>query len=63
RFLTRLDDVIALGFDERFLRMWDFYLASCEAGFSERHTSDVQVVLARGSERQSDPLFSLDPVE
>ena len=23
----------ALGYDERFIRMWDFYLAYCEAGF------------------------------
>ena len=34
RFLSRLDDVHALGFNDVFLRMWDFYLAYCEAGFA-----------------------------
>ena len=37
----------ALGFDDRFLRMWRLYLAYCEAGFLERRVSDVQIVLAR----------------
>jgi cyclopropane-fatty-acyl-phospholipid synthase len=32
-FLHRAADVRALGYDERFIRMWDFYLAYCEAGF------------------------------
>jgi cyclopropane-fatty-acyl-phospholipid synthase len=62
RFLTRLHDVADLGFDDRFMRTWEFYLAYCEAGFSERYTSNVQFVLARGSERQSDPLWELRPV-
>ena len=33
RFLARQDEVAALGFDEAFRRMWEFYLAYCEAGF------------------------------
>ncbi len=33
RFLERRLDVRQLGFDERFLRIWHFYLAYCEAGF------------------------------
>ena len=32
-FRRRASDVRALGYDERFIRMWDFYLAYCEAGF------------------------------
>ena len=32
---------------ERFIRMWEFYLASCEAGFSTRHIGDAQLVLAK----------------
>jgi len=36
-----------LSFDERFWRFWTLYLCYCEAAFSERHVSDVQVVLAR----------------
>jgi cyclopropane-fatty-acyl-phospholipid synthase len=35
------------GFDRRFQRMWDLYLAYCEAAFLERHISDVQVLLAK----------------
>ena len=31
RFLASLDEVRALGYDERFVRTWDFYLAACEA--------------------------------
>jgi cyclopropane-fatty-acyl-phospholipid synthase len=46
-FLARLDDVRRLGYDERFVRTWDFYLASCEAGFRTRALRDVQLVLTR----------------
>ena len=35
RFLSRLDAVQALGLDARFCRLWDFYLAYCEAGMRE----------------------------
>jgi cyclopropane-fatty-acyl-phospholipid synthase len=47
RFLGRLDEVRALGFDDRFVRMWDFYLAICEAAFLERHTGVFQLLLVR----------------
>jgi cyclopropane-fatty-acyl-phospholipid synthase len=46
-FLSRLDEVRALGFDERFVRTWDFYLASCQARFATGRTGDLQVVLTR----------------
>ncbi len=46
-FLSRLDEVRALGFDERFVRTWDFYLASCQALFATGRTGDLQVVLTR----------------
>ena len=32
-FLGRWEEVAALGFDDTFRRMWEFYLAYCEAGF------------------------------
>jgi cyclopropane-fatty-acyl-phospholipid synthase len=52
RFRARLDEVRALGFDERFIRMWDLYLAYCEAAFLERHAGDFQLLLVRnGSTR------------
>ena len=47
RFHARLDDVRALGFDDRFVRMWDFYLAICEATFLERHTGVFQLLLTK----------------
>jgi cyclopropane-fatty-acyl-phospholipid synthase len=46
-FLARLDDVRALGCSEEFIRRWDLYLASCEAGFAERTTGLVQMVWTR----------------
>ncbi|MDR3388090.1 MAG: cyclopropane-fatty-acyl-phospholipid synthase [Rudaea sp.] len=47
RFHRHLPEVRAQGYDERFVRMWDFYLAYCESGFRERSTGDVQMLLAR----------------
>lgn len=47
RFHARIDDVRALGFDQRFIRMWDLYLAYCEAAFLERHAGDFQFVLTK----------------
>jgi cyclopropane-fatty-acyl-phospholipid synthase len=38
--------IAALGFDERFRRLWRFYLSFCEAGFRERRIGDVQLILA-----------------
>lgn len=48
RFLAERERVLGLGFDQRFLRMWDLYLAFSEAAFAERHISDVQLMLTRG---------------
>jgi len=36
RFHAQLPAVRALGFDDRFIRLWDYYLAYCEGGFRER---------------------------
>src|SRR5271157_5143694 len=47
RFTLRLEEVRALGFDERFLRMWEYYLSYCEGAFRERHIGDVQLVLTK----------------
>jgi cyclopropane-fatty-acyl-phospholipid synthase len=52
RFHRHLDRVRALGFDDRFIRMWDFYFASCEAAFLERHVGLFQMLLVKnGSSR------------
>ena len=47
-FMARLDAVRALGFDERFIRMWDYYLSISEAGFATGVTQDLQIVLEKG---------------
>lgn len=51
RFESRREDVLALGYDERFLRYWSYYLAYCEAGFAERRLGVAQLVLARPDAR------------
>jgi cyclopropane-fatty-acyl-phospholipid synthase len=45
-FNERLDEVRALGYDDRFIRLWDLYLAYCQAGFQERRIELVQEVYA-----------------
>lgn len=47
RFLANATEVRELGFDERFVRMWEFYLAYCEGAFLARYISDLQLVLTR----------------
>lgn len=49
RFHARASEVRALGFDDRFMRTWDYYLAYCEAAFRERHIGDVQVVMTKNN--------------
>ena len=44
-FLGAEDQVRQLGFDTRFMRIWDFYLAYCEAAFATGNTSVVQFTL------------------
>ena len=47
RFVAQRERVLALGFDERFMRVWEFYLAYCEASFAERNTDVVQYTLRK----------------
>ncbi len=37
----------AMGYDRRFRRLWEMYLAYCEAGFAERRIQDIQLLLAK----------------
>ena len=46
-FLARADGVRALGFDERFVRMWEYYLALSEAGFATGVSQDLQIVFEK----------------
>jgi cyclopropane-fatty-acyl-phospholipid synthase len=48
RFMARIDEVRALGFDDRFIRMWDYYLALSEAGFATGLSQDFQIVFEKG---------------
>jgi cyclopropane-fatty-acyl-phospholipid synthase len=47
RFHKAEEPVRALGFDDRFMRMWDYYLAYCEGAFLERHIGDFQLLLTK----------------
>ncbi len=47
RFQGAWDDIRKLGFDERFRRLWRFYLSYCEAGFRTERTNVIQLSLAR----------------
>lgn len=61
RFLAHMPEVRALGYDERFIRMWEFYLAYCEAGFRERALGNVQMLLHRSRTRTSCWLPTAEP--
>ncbi|HSB96357.1 MAG TPA: cyclopropane-fatty-acyl-phospholipid synthase family protein [Spongiibacteraceae bacterium] len=54
RFVARIDDVRAQGFDEVFVRMWQFYLCYCEGGFRERSIGTQQILMAK-------PLCRIEP--
>jgi len=47
RFRAAWPDISAQGFDERFRRMWEYYLSYCEAGFRAGNIDVTQLTLAR----------------
>ncbi len=47
RFTANREQARAQGYDERFLRMWAFYLAYCEGGFLERSIGVAHLLLAK----------------
>ena len=47
RFQARWGEIAPLGFDEKFRRLWLFYLAYCEAGFRTGRTDVIQLELAK----------------
>ena len=47
QFLARWQEVADLGFDEKFRRMWEFYLAYCEAGFRTGYIDVAQIRIER----------------
>ncbi len=46
-FTRNTSRLAALGYDERFRRMWTLYLAYCEAGFAERRIFDLQILAGK----------------
>jgi cyclopropane-fatty-acyl-phospholipid synthase len=49
RFHESIGEVRALGFDQAFCQMWDYYLAYCEGAFRERHISDIQLMFTKNA--------------
>jgi cyclopropane-fatty-acyl-phospholipid synthase len=47
RFTAERARVLELGFDEQFIRLWEFYLAYCEAAFSQGNTDVLQYTLQK----------------
>ncbi|GAA0311095.1 SAM-dependent methyltransferase [Psychrobacter aestuarii] len=46
-FMDKRDEIIALGYDEAFIRLWEFYFCYCEGGFLERTIGVVQVTAVK----------------
>ena len=59
-FHANLERVRRMGYDERFVRMWDYYLCYCEGGFLERFSGDLQLLFNKPG-RRNVPL--LPPLE
>lgn len=53
RFMAKLDQVRELGFDDYFIRMWNYYLCYCQGGFEERIIGTSQILLAKPEWRRS----------
>ena len=51
RFLAQREAVIALGFDDQFLRMWHFYLAYSRAGFASGYLNVEQLTFVKDAPR------------
>ena len=54
-FMEDLPAIRKLGYDSKFIRMWEYYLCYCEAGFEERQINTVQMMFAK-------PACTVDPV-
>jgi cyclopropane-fatty-acyl-phospholipid synthase len=52
-FWLHEDQVRHLGFDDQFIRMWNYYLCYCEAGFRERQIGVSQLLLSRPDARRT----------
>jgi cyclopropane-fatty-acyl-phospholipid synthase len=59
RFHAQADKVRQLGYPERFIRMWEYYLCYCEAGFRQQSIGTVQLLLTKPQSLRA-PLTSTD---
>ncbi len=59
-FFAHISDVRQQGYSEEFLRMWEYYLCYCEAGFRERYIGDVQILFTKPLSRRESILPPLE---
>jgi cyclopropane-fatty-acyl-phospholipid synthase len=59
RFFRNIEKVRALGYPERFIRMWEYYFCYCEGGFRQQSIGTVQLLLTRPAALRQ-PLTSID---
>jgi cyclopropane-fatty-acyl-phospholipid synthase len=52
RFMAANEQVRLQGYNEEFIRMWEFYLCYCEGGFKEKSISNVQLLWAKPGNRR-----------
>src|SRR5690606_3392891 len=60
RFLHNQEKIKALGYDDTFIRLRDFYFAYCDGGFAERVIGDVQVIFAKPQNRREPLLGAME---
>ena len=51
-FWENMETIRAMGFDDRFVRMWEYYLAYCEGGFTERAIGCVHIQMHKPAFRR-----------
>ncbi|KAL5702388.1 cyclopropane-fatty-acyl-phospholipid synthase [Ranunculus cassubicifolius] len=63
-FMANQSEILALGFDEKFIRTWEYYFIYCAAGFKTRTLGDYQIVFSRPGNHSSfkDPYKSVSSV-
>lgn len=61
RFHENRDAIKGLGLDERFLRMWEYYLSYCEGGFAEDQIGLLQMVFEKPLSRRAGVVQSGSP--
>jgi cyclopropane-fatty-acyl-phospholipid synthase len=59
RFFSNIEKIRAMEFPESFIRMWEYYLSYCEAGFAERYIGNVQMLVTKPLCRREPLLGSL----